>query len=44
MAIAFKGVMQVPATIFKDDYSLDLPAFERMIVAQWHLAFKAVAT
>jgi dihydrodipicolinate synthase/N-acetylneuraminate lyase len=31
MAVAFKGVMQVPATIFKEDYSLDLPAFERMI-------------
>ena len=31
MAIAFKGVMQVPATIFKEDFSLDLPAFERMV-------------
>jgi dihydrodipicolinate synthase/N-acetylneuraminate lyase len=31
MATPYKGVMHVPATIFKDDFTLDLPAFERMV-------------
>jgi 4-hydroxy-tetrahydrodipicolinate synthase len=31
MAIALKGVMQAPVTPLNDDFSLDIPAFERMV-------------
>jgi len=31
MTTKFKGVMQSPVTPFKDDFSLDLPTFERLL-------------
>ncbi len=31
MAIVLKGVMQAPVTPLKDDFSLDVPSFERMV-------------
>lgn len=31
MAIALKGVMQAPVTPLNDDFSLDIPTFERMV-------------
>jgi dihydrodipicolinate synthase/N-acetylneuraminate lyase len=31
MSIVLKGIMQVPATTFKDDFSFDAPTFERMV-------------
>ena len=31
MPTKFRGVMQSPVTPFKDDFSLDLPTFERLL-------------
>jgi dihydrodipicolinate synthase/N-acetylneuraminate lyase len=41
MAIALKGVMQAPVTPLNDDFSLDIPTFERMV--DFHIRHDAPA-